>query len=209
MSLNVIFGVTMPRITLPCLIVREPYASLIAYGPKRWEFRSYPCRKRATLGIVASRRSPIPINPAVAKSHSFPRGALLALANVSNCRRVFSDDLARFINGRYHRLRLHDVEFEVCESPLGEPVADVVNAAADDNWESYAWEFTSVVALKTPRPFHSKATSPWTQVSIDLDSREFDRARPVVGQSTLDLFLEQDHYNDAQIDLQLRSLDAT
>jgi hypothetical protein len=199
----------MPKVTLECLIVREPYASLIAYGPKRWEFRSYPCRKRTTIGIVASRRRPIPINPAVAKSRSFPRGALLALANISDCRKVNSADLAPFINGRYSKMKLHDVELEVCESPLGEPVEDIVDAANDDRWESYVWQLTSVVPLKNPQPIRSKAYSPWKRLRIDLDSREFDSVQPFVGQSTLDLFAEQENYKSAQRHFHSRNLDAT
>jgi len=38
-----------------CLIVRQPYASLIAYGCKKWEFRSYNSTKRGTIAIASSR----------------------------------------------------------------------------------------------------------------------------------------------------------
>lgn len=36
---------------IDCLIVRQPFASLIAYGMKRWEFRTYNCKKRARKTI--------------------------------------------------------------------------------------------------------------------------------------------------------------
>jgi hypothetical protein len=44
---------------LPCLLVRQPYASLIAYGRKRWELRSYDTRRRGHILIAASRGKPI------------------------------------------------------------------------------------------------------------------------------------------------------
>lgn len=178
----------MPRVTLDCLIVREPYASLIAYGPKRWELRFHPCKKRATIGIIASRRPPIPINSSVAASHSFPQGALLAIAKLSNCRKVTSQDLLPFINGHYRKVRVHDVEFETCEPPLGEPVDDVIEAANDDDWECYAWQLTSVVSLKKPKPIRSKAHSTWQTVKIDLEPKEFHQGQTCGGQSTLDSF---------------------
>lgn len=178
----------MTKIQLECLVVREPYASLIAYGQKRWEFRYCPCRKRTTIGIVASRRSPIPINPQVATSRLFPRGALLALARLEDCKRVTADDLTPFINGHYHKMNLHGVDFEVCEPPVGEPVEDVMAAASDDDWECYAWQLTSVLRLKKPKLIRSTAHSTWQSVKISLKPEEFLPTQASDSQSSLDWY---------------------
>lgn len=178
----------MPKVQLECLVVREPYASLIAYGQKRWEFRCRPCQKRTIIGIVASRRSPIPINPQVAKSRSFPRGALLALARLEDCKRVTADDLVPFINGHYRKMNLHGIDFEVCEPPVGEPVDDVRTAANDDDWECYAWQLASVIRLREPRIIPSRAYSTWQRIKIDIRPDEFVSAQDSGSQAILDSY---------------------
>jgi len=61
---------------LDCIIVRQPYASLIAYGSKRWEFRSYNCKKRGVICIASSRGKPLKTGDPFLNSISgnFPRG---------------------------------------------------------------------------------------------------------------------------------------
>src|SRR2546425_522823 len=44
---------------LDCLIVQQPYASLIASGFKRWEFRGYETKKTGEIGIAASNSQPL------------------------------------------------------------------------------------------------------------------------------------------------------
>lgn len=178
----------MPEVQLECLVVREPYASLIAYGQKRWEFRYRPCRKRSMVGIVSSRSSPIPINPQVARSRSFPRGALLAVAKLEDCKRVTAEDLVPFVNGHYRRINLHGIDFEVCEPPIGEPVEDVRAAANDDEWECYAWQLTSVLRLKKPRLIRSRAYSTWQSVNVNLKPDELVPTQASGSQSSLDWY---------------------
>jgi hypothetical protein len=80
---------------LSCLIVRQPYASLIAFGKKRWEFRSYNTERRGAMGIAASHGRPwITACPDLNEIlHLMPRGVVLATCELKSSFLVTSKDL--------------------------------------------------------------------------------------------------------------------
>ena len=152
--------------TLNCLLIRQPYASLIAFGRKRWEFRSYYVQKRGTIGIAASPNPPystksIPMNSA---SLDFPRGYLLATAELVNCIFVTASDLRRAMTAPIE-LELHGHKVTTLDSPVGEPEEDVRSAANSPSWESYAWEFENVHPLDSQILVTSRTRSTWTSVN--------------------------------------------
>ena len=69
---------------LRCLVVAQPYASLIASGHKRWEFRAYEAKYSGRIGIAASHTTPwrtrnFDLNRI---SVGLPRGVVLATADL-------------------------------------------------------------------------------------------------------------------------------
>lgn len=151
-----------------CLIIRQPYASLIAYGCKRWEFRSYNCTKRGRIAIASSRGRPLKtanqkLNEA---AKHFPRGVTLATANLVNTFCITNEDIKKSFIGTA-QVRIHDKKFIVAKEPLGEPIEDIKLTIEDPKWTSYVWELDDVVALSTPINTCKKSNSPWSTVEID------------------------------------------
>lgn len=153
---------------LDCLIVRQPYTSLIAFGKKRWEFRSYPTKKSGKIGIASSPYEPWQtVSPELNKvSHLFSRGVILATANLVTSFYVTASDLKRNITGPV-QVKIHGKIINTCDKPIGEPIEDVNNAIQKKGWESFAWLLEDVKVLNKPRPF--KKTSPkstWVRVEM-------------------------------------------
>ena len=80
---------------MQCLIIRQPYASLIAFGKKRWEFRGYDTKKHGLIGIAASHNEPLQtLNEDLNEiAYVFPRGVVLALAELVTSFYVKNEDL--------------------------------------------------------------------------------------------------------------------
>jgi hypothetical protein len=153
--------------TLNCLIVAQPYASLIAQGYKRWEFRNYSSKVTGKIGIAASNGKPWSTrNFRLNRIAPFlPRGAVLATAELTTSLYVTSADLQKKttepveIDLKGHKIKTYG-------EPIGEPLEDVNNAIAARNWRSYAWVLKDVELLEKPIPFIRSGRSTWVTVEI-------------------------------------------
>lgn len=152
---------------LNCLLIQQPYASLIAFGRKRWEFRSYETKKRGGIGIAASPSSVLRTKSASlnAVSHLFPRGVLLATANLVNCFYVTSADLKKTVTEPV-QVNIHGHNLFTLDYPIGEPKEDVESAANSKYWESYVWELDDVKTLSNPINVIKKSRSTWALVKL-------------------------------------------
>jgi hypothetical protein len=152
---------------LQCLIVAQPYASLIAVGCKRWEFRGYESKKTGKIGIAASNVDPwLTRNVELNKiSHLFPRGMVLATADLVTSFFVASEDLKKKITAPV-QVSLHGHSILTCGEPIGEPLEDVNTAIADRNWRSFAWLLENVKILDPPISFERDGRSTWVTVEI-------------------------------------------
>lgn len=152
---------------LDCLIIRQPFASLIAYGPKRWEFRSYNSRKRGPICIASSKGPPLKttseeLNEA---SKTFPRGFVLAtailkdsfLANRKNLSTVLTEEKT---------VCLHKCNLKVAAEPLGEPLKDILTSISDRKWQMYVWRLSNVTPLRKPFVLTGTHVSTWGKVEL-------------------------------------------
>ncbi len=153
---------------LNCLLVQQPYASLIAFGRKRWEFRSYETRKRGKIGIAASPSSVLgTMSPSLNRiSHVFPRGVLLATANLVNCFYITAADLKKAMTEPV-KLKIHGHEVTTLDLPIGEPKEDVEEAANSSDWESYVWQLEEIKPVSNPIEIVRKSRSTWALVDFD------------------------------------------
>ena len=158
---------------LSCLLIQQPYASLIAFGKKRWEFRSYETKKRGIIGIAASPSSVLSTKNASLNSvsHLFPRGVLLATANLVNCFYVTSADLRRVMTEPVE-VNIHGHDLLTLDCPIGEPKEDVERAANSKYWESYVWELDEVKPLSNPINVNKRSRSTWTLANLISDEFE-------------------------------------
>ena len=133
---------------LDCLVIRQPYASLIIYGKKRWEFRAYDTAKRGLIGIIASPNKPLLTKNFLLNRYNslFPTGVLLATAELSSSFYVTKADLKQNKTPALE-LIIHGKRFETADSPLGEPIEDIDFAINQNKWESYAWLFENIRPL--------------------------------------------------------------
>jgi hypothetical protein len=156
---------------IDCLIVRQPYASLIAYGSKRWEFRTYNCEKRDIICIASSRNNPLKTGDPFLNSvsNSFPRGFVLAFGILVDSFLVTSKDLKKAFRGE-ETLTIHGHKITTASKPIGEPIADILQAISDKNWKMYAWVFRDITPLKTIVPLkNTNGGSTWTKVELSLE----------------------------------------
>lgn len=151
-----------------CLIVRQPYASLIAYGCKKWEFRSYDSTKRGIIAIASSRGSALKTSNKELNlaSKNFPRGAILATAKMVNTFHATNKEIKESFTGTT-QIRIHGRKFTVAKKPLGEPVHDIKLTIEDTNWKSYVWEMHDITPLSTPVALTKKANSPWITIEME------------------------------------------
>jgi hypothetical protein len=156
---------------IDCLIVRQPYASLIAYGSKRWEFRTYSCEKRVIICIGSSRSNPLKTGDPFLNSvsSSFPRGSVLAFGILVDSFLATSKHLKEAFRGE-ETLAIHGYRITTASKPLGEPIADILEAIRDKNWKMYAWVFRDVIPLKTIVPLeNNNGGSTWTKVELSQE----------------------------------------
>ncbi len=158
---------------LSCLIVRQPYASLIAFGKKRWEFRSYEVKKRGTIGIAASPNPPYPTkNVSLNRvATEFPRGVLLATADLVGCFYATAADLRKATTPPIE-VSLHNHKILTVDSPIGEPKDDVVAAANSTTWESYALELENVRPIQEHILVTPTSRSTWVFVEYTSESTQ-------------------------------------
>jgi len=152
---------------LDCLIIRQPYASLIVYGVKRWEFRSYSSEKKGMIAIAASRNVSIRTSDAKlnAAAKRFPRGVVLGTANLSKSFPVTQKDLEQRFKC-CQTVIIHEQEFDVACKPIGEPPEDVKMAIARKEWKRFAWELRNVKPLPCPIEYPPSHGSSWTKVDL-------------------------------------------
>lgn len=153
--------------TLDCLIVAQPYASLIAVGHKRWEFRRYETKKSGKIGIAASNGAPWPTRNLELNRIApyLPRGVVLATAEMVTSLYVTSADLKKKTTPPFE-INLEDHKIVTYGEPIGEPLEDVNRAIADNDWRSYAWILKNVKLLERPIPFVRSGRSTWVTVDI-------------------------------------------
>ena len=150
-----------------CLIIQQPYASLIALGKKRWEFRGYDTKKTGLIGIASSPSSHLhTLNEDLNKvSHGFPKGVVLATAKLTTSFFLTSSDLKSVVTEPIKQ-NIHGHEILLLDEPLGEPLEDVKGAIAKKNWQSNAWLLDEVKPLEKPIPFERTGQSTWVKVDI-------------------------------------------
>lgn len=153
---------------MKCLLVRQPYASLISHGLKRIEFRNRPTTPKGIIAIAASRGRPIKTSNKLLNEASeyFPRGKILALADLHS--NVFYDNkkLSELFTGSMKYV-IHDVEIELANQPLGEPLSDILEAINDHSWWSYGWHLLDIRPLKEPLKMERRSYGPWINLNDD------------------------------------------
>jgi hypothetical protein len=154
---------------MKCLLVRQPYASLISYGIKRIEFRNRPAKIRGQIALASSRGPPLKtsdekLNKA---SKEFPRGKILAIANLDANLFLDNKKLNNFFSGTGNHV-IHDIKLELANSPLGEPISDIKEAISNNSWWSYGWFLSKIIPIKEPIELLKKGFGPW----IDFDKEE-------------------------------------
>lgn len=152
---------------IECLIVRQPYASLISFGKKRWEFRRYDTKKRGRIGIAAAAGEPwytltLSLNKL---SNLMPRGVVLATAELINTFYITNRELKEIQCGTV-KINLQGKEIITLDEPIGEPPKDVEIARNNERWESFVWVLNNVEQLQKPIPFKGKSGSTWVEVTI-------------------------------------------
>lgn len=152
---------------IDCLIIREPYASLIVFGKKRWEFRNYDTRKRGVIGIAASRSAPmVTSNRALnALSHKMSRGVVIGTAELINSFYVTNADL-EFSRGEPIEIEVWGKKIITLDEPIGEPVEQVDQAISNNKWEKFGWIFDNVKALDKPIEYERSKGSTWTKINL-------------------------------------------
>ena len=145
-----------------CLLVRQPYASLIAYGLKRAEFRKYPTKIRGPIGIAASKGASLKTQTESLNgvSNSWPRGVVLAKATLVRTEFWDITRLRECIKPQ-REISVHNTKISIYDSPLGEPVEDVDAAIKTYSWQSWAWILDNVVALDHPVQYSHSGRSTW------------------------------------------------
>lgn len=153
---------------LDCLIIRQPYASLIAFGHKRWEFRTYDCKKRGIICIGSAKGQPFITGSKHLNevARSFPKGVVLATANLTNSFPVTSKELKAAL-GKEERVEIHQHIIKLAAAPLGEPIKDLQNAIFDEEWKRFVWCLEDVSPLRMPIPLrNNRYARAWVKVEL-------------------------------------------
>lgn len=159
---------------MKCLLIRQPYASLIAYGCKRWEFRSYNCNYQGKVGIASSRGRPLKTGDDDLNEHakSFPRGFVLATGELVRSFSALNNDLRQNFKGQV-KIKIHGFSVNVAKEPLGEPIKDIQMALDNEEWKSFVWEFAEIVPFSAPVKINARSNGAW----IDVEIREVESRR--------------------------------
>lgn len=152
---------------MKCLLIRQPYASLIAYGCKRWEFRSYNCSYQGKVGIASSRGRPFKTGDDNLNEHakSFPRGFVLATGELVRSFPASSNDLRKNYKGQV-KIKIHGFSVTVAKGPLGEPINDIQMALDNEEWKSFVWEFADIVPFSSPVQINAKSNGVWIDIEV-------------------------------------------
>ncbi len=152
---------------LDSLFVQQPYASLIIFGKKRWEFRSYDAKKRGEIGIISSHHNTIQSNDNTLNKavQTFPKGVLLGTAELVNSFFITNRVLKKFIRDVV-TIRIHGNEITTIDSPIGEPLIDVVKASENQNWNSWVWEFENIHPFEDLISVVRSSQSVWQKVEF-------------------------------------------
>ena len=147
--------------------MRQPYASLIAVGFKRWEFRSYETKKAGEIGIAASNAEPLLTkNDELNRiRYLLPSGVVLATAKLVTSFYLTADDLKQYL-GEPVEVNLHGQVAKTLGEPIGEPIEDVKYASDNSKWNSFAWMLEDVKPLEKPVPFARDSQSTWISVEV-------------------------------------------
>lgn len=153
---------------LDCLIIRQPFASLIAFGLKRWEFRSKNTRKRGKICIASARGKPLRTGDQYLNNISsfFPRGFVLATADLSDSYLATSENLKK-ITYAEETIKIHGYTFKTTPEPFGEPLSDLKASVMDKKWKNYIWAMENVIPFKKMLPLKNGNNSIWTKVELD------------------------------------------
>lgn len=138
---------------------------MIAFGKKRWEFRSYDARKHGLIGIAASHSEPLKTWDRVLNSFSrtFPRGVILATAELVTSFLITSSDLSSSLPEAVE-VTIHGRKYKTYDEPIGEPIEDVKLAISNKSWESYAWVLDEVRPIDKMIPYDRNSRSTWINV---------------------------------------------
>jgi hypothetical protein len=157
---------------LECLIIRQPYASLIAFGHKRWEFRKSDSKKRGLIGIAASPNEPLPTKNQALNNimHKLPRGVVLATAKMATSFFVTAADLKSHITNQTI-VDLHGYQIQTVLEPIGEPLSEIDFAIKSSGWQRYAWLIEDVVPLQQPVLLGKLERSTWLTMEVPTDGK--------------------------------------
>jgi hypothetical protein len=150
-----------------CLIIRQPYASLIVDGAKRWEFRSYPPTTFGKIGIAAAKGTPLRTysNSLNRLASRLPRGLVLGTAHLLSYRLCTNETLLQYVH-RTTELNLFGSKIMIVDSPIGEPLEDVVAATKNAEWRSYAWELSDISPLDEPLLYSHVGRGTWGMTNL-------------------------------------------
>lgn len=158
-----------------CLLVRQPYASLISQGFKRIEFRSRDCKIRESVIIASSKGPSIKTKDPDMNliSDELPKGKLLSLVNIESSSFLTHEDLKGMLNGS-KIVCINKKNICIANEPLGEPILDIIDAINNRNWWAYGWNLSALKIFDSPIEYSSKAYGSWVNLnktdSINIDS---------------------------------------
>ena len=62
---------------------------------------------------------------------------------------------------------IHKHKLKVADTPLGEPIKDILSSVSDGKWSMYVWCLSNVNPLRKPIPLEGKSNgSSWTRVQL-------------------------------------------
>lgn len=157
-----------------CLLVRQPYASLISEGYKKIEFRSRACNIREPIAIAASKGPAFETNDSNLNliSDLLPKGKILSIASLDSSSLLYQKDLRELMTGVI-TANIYEKEVHLASAPLGEPILDIIEVLNDPDWWAYGWSISNLTKIETPIKYTSKAYGSWINLNHnDLENIE-------------------------------------